>query len=56
MYQYKEARPEGGVQRYVLSLDNHVSVMEVLAAFCREKGILCATFPAWTENPICTCT
>ena len=41
MYQYKEARPEGGVQRYVLSLDNHVSVMEALSAFCREKGILC---------------
>ena len=43
MYQYKKVRgcALDGVHRYVLSLDNHVSVMEALAAFCREKGILC---------------
>ena len=36
MYQYK-AVAEG---RYVLSLDNHVEIVEALGAFCEEKGIL----------------
>ena len=36
MYQYTEIPGK----RYVLSLDNHVEVVEALAAFCREKGIL----------------
>lgn len=35
MYKYKS---KGG--KYVLSLDNHVSLVEALAAFCREKNIL----------------
>ncbi|MBO4634840.1 MAG: DNA-binding protein [Bacteroidales bacterium] len=39
MYQYKEA--SAGVRRYILSLDNHVSLMEGLSAFCRDKHILC---------------
>ena len=26
--------------KYIVSLDNHVSLMEALAAFCNEKGIL----------------
>lgn len=39
MYSCKEI--PGG--RYVLSLDNHVEVSEVLAAFCRDKGILAGT-------------
>ena len=45
MYQYTKIEENGpffrGVKRYILSLDNHVSVMEALAAFCREKRILC---------------
>ena len=36
MYQYKEVRPGF----YVLSLDNHVEIVEAIAAFCVEKGIL----------------
>lgn len=36
MYQYTYA----GAGRYVLSLDNHVEVVEALSAFCREKNIL----------------
>ena len=36
MYQYTQAAP--GV--YVLSLDNHVEIMQALAAFCAEKEIL----------------
>jgi len=42
MYQYTQVRTEGetkGVNRYILSLDNHVSVMEALTAFCEEKHI-----------------
>ena len=39
MYQSKEARD--GVRRYVLSVDNHASLMEALTAFCKEKQILC---------------
>lgn len=36
MYSYKELS-QG---YYVLSLDNHVEIMEALAAFCGEKNIL----------------
>ena len=36
MYKYTEAAPH----LYVLSLDNHTEVMEVLSAFCAEKEIL----------------
>ena len=35
MYQYKEIPGK----RYVLSLDNHVEIVEALAAFCREKKV-----------------
>lgn len=35
MYQFIQ---DGG--HYVLSLDNHVSLMEALTAFCREQNIL----------------
>lgn len=28
-----------GIRRYILSLDNHVNIMEALAAFCKEKEI-----------------
>lgn len=45
MYQYKKVKEDAlflqGVRRFVLSLDNHVSVMEALAGFCRAEGILC---------------
>ena len=43
MYQYKEVKEKGseGVRRYILSLDNHVSVMEALTAFCSELNIGC---------------
>lgn len=45
MYQYRIVK-EGalfsrGVRRYILSLDNHVNVVETLSAFCRAEGILC---------------
>jgi len=36
MYKYKEVKDN----LFVLSLDNHVEVVEALAAFCSEKGIL----------------
>ena len=36
MYQYKEVAP----CRFVLSLDNHVEIMEAVSAFCVERGIL----------------
>ena len=36
MYQYTCA----GAGRYVLSLDNHVEIVEALNAFCKEKNIL----------------
>ncbi len=36
MYKFKELPG----QRYVLSLDNHVEIVEALTAFCLEKGIL----------------
>ena len=35
MYKYSSAG-----NRHIVSLDNHVSLMEALGAFCREKGIL----------------
>ena len=55
MYQYTTVPPTPSVVRYVLSLDNHVPIVEALTAFCREKKILsgeitglgainCATF------------
>jgi len=28
-----------GIKRYIVSLDNHVSIVEALMAFCREKEI-----------------
>ena len=36
MYKYKEVKDN----LFVLSLDNHVEVVEALAAFCSEKGIV----------------
>ena len=36
MYKFKKLPG----QRFVLSLDNHVEIVEALAAFCLEKGIL----------------
>jgi len=36
MYKYKQA----GNGRYILSLDNHVSLIEALTEFCGEHGIL----------------
>lgn len=39
MYQYKTAAPN----RYVLSLDNHVAIMDALQAFCAEKEIFAGT-------------
>lgn len=36
MYKFKKLPG----QRYVLSLDNHVEIVEALTAFCLEKGIL----------------
>ena len=38
MYRYKKS---GG--KYILSLDNHVSLMEALTAFCRERVMLSAS-------------
>ncbi len=45
MYRYKKIR-KGWMEtndRYALSLDNHVSIMEALTAFCREKRIEAGT-------------
>jgi hypothetical protein len=46
MYQYTQVKEEprlnmgvAGIKRYILSLDNHVSIVEALSAFCREKEI-----------------
>ena len=43
MYQYQTIEENGfllkGIKRYVLSIDNHQSIMEALAAFCKEKSI-----------------
>ena len=55
MYQYTTVPPTPSVVRSVLSLDNHVHIVEALTVFCREKKILsgeitglgainCATF------------
>lgn len=45
MYQYtlikEDALSRQGVRRFILSLDNHVRVMEALSEFCRAEGILC---------------
>lgn len=38
MYKYKKS---GG--KYIVSLDNHVSLMEALTAFCRERVMLSAS-------------
>ena len=43
MYKFKETDSSLPVRRYVLSLDNHVSIMEALAAFCSEQGIKAGT-------------
>ena len=40
MYQHKRVRTGGSyVRRYVLSLDNHVSIVEALTAFCEKRKI-----------------
>ena len=48
MYQYTQVKEQPvlnagtkGVRRYILSLDNHVSILEALTAFCKEKSIYC---------------
>ena len=48
MYQYTQVKEQPvlnagtkGVRRYILSLDNHVSILEALTAFCKEKSIFC---------------
>ena len=48
MYQYIQVETSAslgleikGIKRYILSLDNHVNIMEALAAFCKEKEIFC---------------
>ncbi|MBP5625414.1 MAG: DNA-binding protein [Bacteroidales bacterium] len=47
MYKYKKVRRistnlfEDGNPRFIVSLDNHVEIMEGLAAFCRDKRIFC---------------
>ena len=48
MYQYTQVKEQPvlnagtkGVRRYILSLDNHVSILEALTAFCKEKEIYC---------------
>ncbi len=38
MYQYTPV--QGEENRYVVSLDNHVNILEALTAFCEEKDIL----------------
>ncbi len=46
MYQYTQVKESvalgmevKGIKRYILSLDNHVSIVEALTAFCKEKEI-----------------
>ena len=41
MYRYKTVRKDSldGNDRYALSLDNHVGIVEALTAFCGEKHI-----------------
>ena len=47
MYKYKKVRRistnlfEDGNPRFIVSLDNHVEIMEGLAAFCRDIRIFC---------------
>lgn len=48
MYQYTQVKEQPvlnagtkGIRRYILSLDNHVSIQEALTAFCKEKQIYC---------------
>lgn len=45
MYKFKLIRNWGGgvLYRYVLSLDNHVSIVEALTDFCRKKNIQAGT-------------
>ena len=44
MYRYKKVwNWDGFVDRYVLSLDNHVSIVEALTAFCVKKRISAGT-------------
>ena len=45
MYQYKRIRNWGGgmIYYYVLSLDNHVSIVEALTDFCTKKCIQAGT-------------
>ena len=46
MYRYKKVRVlhmREFNHRYVLSLDNHVSILEALTAFCAEKHITAGT-------------
>lgn len=38
MYTFTKVAGQDG--RYVLSLDNHVSIIEAIKAFCKERGIL----------------
>ena len=38
MYSYTKVVGQEG--RYVLSLDNHVSIIQAITAFCKERGIL----------------
>lgn len=39
MYKSVTVRPEQATTRHILSLDNHVEIIEALKAFCKEKGI-----------------
>ena len=48
MYQYTQVKEQPvlnagtkGIRRYILSLDNHVSIQEALTAFCKEKQVYC---------------
>lgn len=46
MYQFTKVKTGDLVDindRYILSLDNHVSIMEALADFCKKKKITCGT-------------
>lgn len=38
MYKHLAVAPDGA-QRYILSLDNHVEIVEALADFCTKNGI-----------------
>ena len=44
MYRYKKVRNwSSDVRRYVLSVDNHVSIVEALTDFCEKKHIKAGT-------------